>query len=97
MNSFSFSIEDNKLILDGTINIDSVGKVLTNFNKHSALYIDKQVSEVDCRQIHHADSSCLAFLLHLQTVYNDLVYVGLPAHLLLLIELYGLKKLINLK
>lgn len=97
MNDFSCSIEGTSLILNGEVNIETVGKTFIKFNKNSAKYTKQKVSEIDCGKIKNADSSCLAFLVYLQTVYQDLVYVNLPTHLILLVELYDLKHVIKLK
>jgi len=93
MESFSCAIKGSVLVLNGKVNVDSLGKIM----KNDAFNVSETISDIDCANITHADSSCLAFLLYLQEKYQSVAFVNLPKHLLLLVDLYDLDNTLNLR
>jgi ABC-type transporter Mla MlaB component len=90
---FSCNLDDGVLILNGNINVDSLG----DFVKENKTKLSENFLVVDCANITHADSSFLAFLLYLQKQNKQIVHANLPSHLSVLIELYNLNTVLNLK
>lgn len=86
-------LDDGVLILNGNINVDSLG----DFVKENKTKLSAKFLVVDCANVIHADSSFLAFLLYLQKQNKQIVHINLPSHLSVLIELYNLNTILNLK
>ncbi len=86
-------LDGSTLKLTGTVNANSIGKILQKKNKKILL---ETITNVDCHAIKQADSSCLALFVYIQSQHQEVVFINLPEQLIVLAKLYDLDGVLNL-